>query len=185
MKKFIITEQERSRILGMHKKSTSRHYLMEQPTDNETQDDMMVNKPGSGKNISSSVEVTLKNNTKTTTEMINAPLEEIRDADYFSFDSPDGGYTFVGNFDETKYSIGDQVLVTAKIPLELLKVGGFLHDNIIKNSITKSGKESFITITFNYTDDDYGLGTGLYYDVNEKGPNGGNKKFAFVLEPKN
>ena len=30
MKKFIITEEERSRILGMHKKSTSRHYLMEQ-----------------------------------------------------------------------------------------------------------------------------------------------------------
>lgn len=32
MKKFIITEEERSRILGMHKKSTSRHYLMEQET---------------------------------------------------------------------------------------------------------------------------------------------------------
>lgn len=42
MKKFIITEEERSRILGMHKKSTSRHYLMEQacqntePTINQT-----------------------------------------------------------------------------------------------------------------------------------------------------
>ena len=33
MKKFIITEDERSRILGMHKKSTSRHYLNEQPTE--------------------------------------------------------------------------------------------------------------------------------------------------------
>lgn len=29
MNKFIITEGERERILGMHKKSTSRHYLME------------------------------------------------------------------------------------------------------------------------------------------------------------
>ena len=30
MNKFIITEQERSRILNMHKKRTSSHYLMEQ-----------------------------------------------------------------------------------------------------------------------------------------------------------
>ena len=30
MKKFIITEDERSRILGMHKTATSRHYLNEQ-----------------------------------------------------------------------------------------------------------------------------------------------------------
>ena len=30
MNKFIITEQERSRILVMHKKRTSNHYLMEQ-----------------------------------------------------------------------------------------------------------------------------------------------------------
>jgi hypothetical protein len=30
MKKFIITEEERSRILGIHKSRTSRHYLMEQ-----------------------------------------------------------------------------------------------------------------------------------------------------------
>ena len=29
MKKFIITEEERSRILGMHKSATSRQYLME------------------------------------------------------------------------------------------------------------------------------------------------------------
>ena len=32
MKKFIITEDERSRILGMHKTATSRHYLNEQVT---------------------------------------------------------------------------------------------------------------------------------------------------------
>ena len=30
MNKFIITEQEKSRILDMHKTRTSRHYLMEQ-----------------------------------------------------------------------------------------------------------------------------------------------------------
>jgi hypothetical protein len=29
MKKFIITEEERGRILGMHKTATSKHYLME------------------------------------------------------------------------------------------------------------------------------------------------------------
>jgi hypothetical protein len=32
MGKFIITEEERNRILGMHKTSTSNHYLMEQAT---------------------------------------------------------------------------------------------------------------------------------------------------------
>ncbi len=185
MKKFIITEGERSRILGMHKKSTSRHYLMEQTTGEEGEDNMMVNKPGSGKNIVSSVEVTLKNNTKVTTEVIDVPFKEITEANYFQFESPNGGYLLNGAFDGTKYSIGDQVVVSAKIPLELLKVGGFLSDNILKNSITKSGNESFITITFNYTDDDYGLGTGLYYEVNEKGINGGNKVLAFNLEPKN
>ena len=30
MKKFVITEEEKSRILGMHKSRTSNHYLMEQ-----------------------------------------------------------------------------------------------------------------------------------------------------------
>jgi hypothetical protein len=35
MKKFIITEEERNRILGMHKSATSKHYLMEQ-TSGET-----------------------------------------------------------------------------------------------------------------------------------------------------
>jgi hypothetical protein len=30
MKKFVITEEEKSRILGMHKTRTSNHYLMEQ-----------------------------------------------------------------------------------------------------------------------------------------------------------
>jgi hypothetical protein len=30
MNKFIITEEERSRILGMHQNATSKHYIMEQ-----------------------------------------------------------------------------------------------------------------------------------------------------------
>jgi len=34
MKKFIISEEERNRILGMHKTATSKHYLMEQVTGN-------------------------------------------------------------------------------------------------------------------------------------------------------
>lgn len=33
MKKFIITEEERSRILGMHTLRTKNHYLSEQPND--------------------------------------------------------------------------------------------------------------------------------------------------------
>jgi hypothetical protein len=32
MKKFIITEEEKNRIIGMHKTATSKHYLMEQVT---------------------------------------------------------------------------------------------------------------------------------------------------------
>jgi len=32
MSKLIITEEEKSRILGMHKTRTSKHYLMEQET---------------------------------------------------------------------------------------------------------------------------------------------------------
>ena len=33
MNKFIITEEEKSRILGMHKTRTSKHYLLEQEVD--------------------------------------------------------------------------------------------------------------------------------------------------------
>jgi hypothetical protein len=50
MKKFIITEDERSRILGMHESATSRHYLNEQVT-GETEDlwIRLVNKLGKDK----------------------------------------------------------------------------------------------------------------------------------------
>lgn len=39
MKKFIITEEEKSRILGMHKAATSKHYLMENDDDDMDSDD--------------------------------------------------------------------------------------------------------------------------------------------------
>ena len=38
MKKFVITEEEKNRILGMHKSASSIHYLMEQETVNPTED---------------------------------------------------------------------------------------------------------------------------------------------------
>lgn len=37
MKTFLITEEEKNRILGMHKEATKRHYLGEQGTDPKTQ----------------------------------------------------------------------------------------------------------------------------------------------------
>jgi hypothetical protein len=40
MKKFIITEEEKNKILGMHKSATSKHYLMEQTTCDKTFDDL-------------------------------------------------------------------------------------------------------------------------------------------------
>jgi len=43
MEKFIITEEERSRIIGMHESASSRHYLNEQPKN--------VSKKGSIKDI--------------------------------------------------------------------------------------------------------------------------------------
>ena len=51
MMKFIITEDERSRILGMHKTATSRHYLTEQVT-GDTVDELwrhVVRKVGDSK----------------------------------------------------------------------------------------------------------------------------------------
>lgn len=55
MNKFIITEQEKSRILNMHKKSTSRHYLKEQVTgdtlDGQTIVELIVKKGSIGSSV--------------------------------------------------------------------------------------------------------------------------------------
>jgi hypothetical protein len=41
MKQFIITEEERKRILGIHEQRTSRHYLMEEPMEPEMDEEII------------------------------------------------------------------------------------------------------------------------------------------------
>ena len=154
----------------MHKKSTSRHYLMEQTR--------VAN-------------VTLTNNTSGTTETIDVPIKyepgTVQNDEYYLIDA---------YFDKTKYSSGDKVSVSAKIPFKVLKSPkkneyfpySSLKDfpNIEKDSINKSGNESFITITFKYDDDNFGSGyvDGLFYEIDEKGSNNKNRGLLFSLGPK-
>jgi hypothetical protein len=168
MKKFIITEEEKNRIIEMHKKSTSRHYLMEQTR--------VAN-------------VTLTNNTSGTTETIDVSIKyeaaTLQNDEYYFIDA---------YFDETKYSVGDKVSFSAKIPFKVLKFdkkNEYFTDNftnITNNSINKSGDESTIKINFNYGEYSYDFGSGynngLFYEIDEKGSNNKNRGLLFSLGPK-
>lgn len=99
MNKFIILEEERERILDMHKSRTSNQYLNEEPT-NPTGTDwytacITFNKLGENK--------------KTQTSFSSAGARVLPSAEqvnyiYKSFGSPNGWCKYVNNFDQTNFN---------------------------------------------------------------------------------
>lgn len=167
----------------------------------EDKDDL-INKPGSGRKIIASIDATVKNNTKGTEEVVNVSLDEDTFANYFL--DPTGtfatltpdllkmlsnyGYYMVGALNKSKYSPGDSLTITAKLPFKLGnstidRPGSKASINYAEKSI--SGNSTIITLNASVVENPSNPGRyyamSISYEIDETSPFADFKKVNFNL----
>jgi hypothetical protein len=164
----------------------------------EDKDDM-VNKPGSGKGLISSIDATINNLTKGTSEVVKLNFKKDTDYNYLSsfLDGITGavaddirnsyGYVFYGETKGDKYGEDDSLLITINVPL-ILKNSEINHisKNVISNVNTSiSGKNTKVSInckTVESTNTGGFLPVVLSYKVDQDAsPFGGDSNCDLVL----
>lgn len=163
--------------------------------DSNEDDDMMVNKPGSGKNVISSIAINIKNTTKNTNETIMSSFRE----DNFSSEydmatvSPElqklgdsnYGYSAYVELNKNKYSFGDSVNITFSVPFILGKVIKSTNDSINNINTSVSGGKTNVTIYGKITEDKNRINTigsiSAIFKVDESNPFGGDKNLRVVI----
>ena len=120
-------------------------------SEQDEMDDMMINKPGSGENLRSSVRVTVKNLTKGNEETVNGKLYDnnnwdellykIEGGEYVSDLSKNQGYAVGVGVNRQNYNEGDSLVVsfTAPVTVTKLNAAGRSKETISRIGITNAG----------------------------------------------